>query len=500
MFSPDFYPTPPAAIKLMFEGEDFTGKVGYDPEGGAGALVEAMQEAGCKEVISSELDARLRAILQTKCKVIAHDFFEVTAEMISHVDYIVMNPPFSNADKHILHAWEIMPPGCKLISLCNEETLKNPYSKTRQQLKEVINTYGSGRDIGAVFSDAERKTMVLTGLIRLQKPADDYKQEFAGFFLEDEEEPQGNGVMSYNAIRDLVNRYVECVKIFDEQLQTAIRLNDMQSDYLSAGELAMSITKEGAPMQRNDFKKAMQKAGWSWVFSKLNMEKYATRGLKADINKFVETQEGIPFTMKNIYKMLEIVIGTTGARMDKAVLEVFDKVTSHSEDNRHGLEGWKTNSHYLMTRKFILPRVSELSWERGWKISYNSGDYAIVDDLHKALCYLTGKNFDDIGSVWDMNNAKHEDGTRKVYEFNTWYEFGLFKMKSFKKGTMHFEFISEDVWAQFNRHVAKLKGYPLPEKKSETRYQAKQNGRDKETQTAYKPQAQKPVVLATFQI
>ena len=30
-----------------------------------------------------------------------------------------MNPPFSNADKHILHTYEIAPRGCKIIALCN---------------------------------------------------------------------------------------------------------------------------------------------------------------------------------------------------------------------------------------------------------------------------------------------------------------------------------------------------------------------------------------------
>ena len=39
----------------------------------------------------------------------------------------------------------------------------------------------------------------------------------------------------------------------------------------------------------------------------MNMEKYVTSGVMKDINKFVETQEKVPFTMKNIYKMLEII-------------------------------------------------------------------------------------------------------------------------------------------------------------------------------------------------
>ena len=55
--------------------------------------------------------------------------------------------------------------------------------------------------------------------------------------------------------------------------------------------------------------------------------------------------------MKNIYRMLEIVIGTQSQRMDKAMIEVFDKVTERYSENRYNLEGWKTNSHYLVNKK-----------------------------------------------------------------------------------------------------------------------------------------------------
>src|SRR5205085_8597927 len=95
--------------------------------------------------------------------------------------------------------------------------------------------------------------------------------------------------------------------------------------------------------------------GWKFIFEKLNMQKYSTKGLREDLNRFVEQQSHIPFTMRNIYRMLEIVIGTQSARIDKAVLEVFDKITKYHDDNKLGLEGWKSNCHYLLTKKFIHP-------------------------------------------------------------------------------------------------------------------------------------------------
>ena len=158
-------------------------------------------------------------------------------------------------------------------------------------------------------------------LIKIKKPGTNYSQEFEGFFMdEDPEEAQENGIMPYNVVRDLVNRYVEAIKIFDKQAEEAIKLNTVLAGYFSPS-IALTLTQDGAPRARNEFKKDLQKSGWKYIFDKLNMDKYATKGLREDINKFVEKQQNIPFTMKNIYKMLEMVVGTTESRMDKAILK-----------------------------------------------------------------------------------------------------------------------------------------------------------------------------------
>lgn len=498
MFNRDFYPSPPSVLDYLIGGLDLRGKTVLEPSVGAGHLVKAIQAAGAKEVLGCENDRELIKIARTTCTIIEADFLDLKSEQISHIDYIIANPPFSRAAEHINHMFKIAPPGCKIISLCNYETLDNPYSKSREELKSLVEMYGQAQELGDVFATAERATDANVGLVRLDKPENNYSKEFEGFFSdEDPDEPQSNGIMSYNAVRDLVNRYVECIKIFDAQLETAVRLNEMRKDYFEkdwdrndrqreSGTLAVSVTRGGVPVARNQFKKQMQKAGWRWIFEQMNLEKHSTKGLREDINKFVEQQENIPFTMKNIYKMLEIVIGTTGQRMDKAILEVFEKVTKHHEDNRHNLEGWKTNSHYLLTEKFIMPYVVEADFRNGLRTSYN-GWAEPIEDMVKALCYITGMNYDEttpLNTFLRNNNC----------QFGQWYSWGFFEIKCFKKGTTHFKFQNKDLWAQFNQHVARLLGYPLPEKKEQTKYQERQNGR-KATQPAYKPTGQQPLAL-----
>src|SRR5690606_27361552 len=117
--------------------------------------------------------------------------------------------------------------------------------------------------------------------------------------------------------------------------------------------------------------KELQKKSWSWIINKMNLKKYSTRGLTEDINKFVEQQKSMKFTMKNIYKMLDVIIQTTGQRMDKALLEVFDNLTMHHHENRWNVEGWKTNSHYLVNKKFIKPYLVRVGYGGG--IDYSFG-------------------------------------------------------------------------------------------------------------------------------
>jgi len=203
--------------------------------------------------------------------------------------------------------------------------------------------------------------------------------------------------------------------------------------------------------------------------------------------------------MHNIYNMLQIIVGTTEQRMDKAIVAVFDKVTSHADENRMNLEGWKTNSMYLLNRKFIIPRMCEI--DRYHSASHLCNTYGsnwnFMEDMVKAICYLTGDNWEKYGRLSDhcryeyrlytsngieyFNSDIHyngrgnreielqKQGTPYTTEngkpiYGDAFNWAFFKIKAYKKGTMHFEFTDEEIWAKFNQRVAKLKGYPLPEK------------------------------------
>lgn len=484
MFNKDFFPTPEAVILQMIEGYDVSGKTILEPSAGKGNIVDVLLSHGA-QVIACEKNEDLQKIVASKCRVIASDFLTVTSTQVSHVDFIMMNPPFSDGAAHILHAWEIAPAGCKIIALCNLNTIKYHHNELRERFKSIIEENGRYEDLGQCFSQSERKTGVEVALVHLQKPANGYEQEFSGFFFDEDQEEQGIGLMPYNAIRDIVNRYISAVKLYDQQLELSKQMTpliDIFPSYCDSngkdeplGCLAFDIAD--LPRHRAEFKTGLQKRGWKFIFDKMNMNKYSTQGLREDINKFVEKQTNVPFTMKNIYAMLQLVIGTTGQRMDKALLEVFNKLTEHYDENRYHVEGWKTNSHYLVNRRFIFPYGAEhYKWNTYVSLRYTTYE-GKIGDLEKALCYLMGDNYDTIKGI---RSIPHD------LTPGQWYDSHFFRIRAYKKGTIHCEFLNEDTWARFNQQIARIKGYPLYEGvKKSAKAQEKQNKKDLKQRREY---------------
>lgn len=466
----DFYPTPTDVINTMMLGEDILGKTILEPSAGSGNIVSWLKENGAGEVIACEKDKVLQKLLAGKCELIADDFLSVTSDQVSHVNYIVMNPPFSDGVKHIKHAFDIAPAGCTVISLCNSSNLERRYSSERQELYELVELYGCSEYLGTVFDAAERKTNVGVSLIKLYKTGED-EDEFAGYIFSDEDDilnkNEAEGIVQYNVVRDMVNRYTSAVKLFDETMEVANKINDVAKfsdskfDYVPIRFTTVDTNGNAVSISRQQYKKQLQKYYWRIIFNKLNMDKYATNGLREQINKFVEKQVNVPFTMHNIYQVISMVVQTTGQRMDKALLETFDLICSFSAENSTAGEKWKTNANYMVNRKFIVPYMTDYdarysTLNEHMRLNYG-GNVTRIEDVIKALCYITGTNYDNITNL-------HEYVYRNNLSYGTWYEWSFFRIKGFKKGTMHFEFTDEDVWIRFNQQVAKQRGWVLPKK------------------------------------
>lgn len=314
IFDAEFYPTPHEVIDQMMKSEDVRGKCILEPSAGSGNIVDWLYEHGADNVIACEQDENLREILSSKCDLISDDFFKLTKADVSHVQYIVMNPPFSNADKHILHAWDIAPFGCTVVALCNSDTINKTYTENRKKLKEVIDMNGHHDSLGSAFCRAARRTDVEVSLIKLYKQGEG-KDEFEGYFdqCKDYVELQEGteGLMKYDVVRDIVNRYVQAVRMFDRVSEAAKEINDLVAfnPCFNIRFKAVDVgDRSGMTITRERYKKQLQAASWRFLIDKFDMRRFVTSKVYEDINKFIETQQHIPFTMSNVYKMLRKIV------------------------------------------------------------------------------------------------------------------------------------------------------------------------------------------------
>ncbi|MDY5968647.1 MAG: DUF4942 domain-containing protein [Bacteroidales bacterium] len=464
IFNKDFYPTPADVIEQMIGTDDICGKVILEPSFGSGNIVKYLNEHGAKEVLGCEINDKLRHSV-SGVRVIENDFLQVTPEEVSHIDMIVMNPPFSQQEKHILHAWEVAPGGCEIITLCNASLLERHYSLERQ-VSDLINLYGYSDDLGDVFSHSdERRTDCGIALIKLYKPGTG-ANEFDGYFTDEADDPeaQGNGLISYSFVREAVQRYTAAVSRVDAVLAASNEINDLTKAFdftaIKFGAYRTNRDNYSHMITKDEFRKELQKNAWKWLFDKFKMRKYVTSSVMETINRFVEKQSSVPFTMRNIYKMVEMIVGTHGQRMQQVILDAFDIICKFSDDNvTYSGEKWKTNSAHMVNRKFIVPYMCKYetycsSYYDHVNLHY-SGNSGKMDDVVKALCNLTGTTYDNIPSLYEFVGNKR-------LEWGQWYEWAFFRIKGYKKGTMHFEFLDEDVWVKFNQSVASVRGWELP--------------------------------------
>ena len=470
MFHKEFYPTPSNVLHLM--NLDVRNKIVLEPSAGKGDIVKFCFLNGASRFLTYEINDDLREILKPISEVLGSDFMDSKKEDLAHLDIIVMNPPFSKALEHIVHAWENAPEGCEIVSLCNYDSIDSYEMRQFRGFSNILSNYGDYENLGSCFDTAERKTNVNIGLIRLFKPVVSADFDYDKFLCEDvEEEQQGAepGMMQYNEVRAIVNRYIGAVKLYDSFFETKEQLNELTKPLrFSSLEINTGSSSRSYNTKR-DFSVALQKSAWSTVFEKMKVEKYLTSGLKDKLNRFIEKQSKYPFSMQNVYNVLDLVFQTRSQSLDEALIEVIENFTRHTKENRYNIEGWAHNSSYMLNKYFIIDYATESdNWNKDKvRIKYN-GQNDRMTDLMKVLCNVQGYDLNKIITIDD----KEVQAFYTPYQFsrvneglftNVWYDCGLFEIKGFKKGTMHVKFKNMQDWFAINEAYGKLKGFQVPE-------------------------------------
>ncbi len=224
MFNNTFYPTPETIANKMLEGIDFTFiQTVLEPSAGKGDLIAAVQAKNDSnkysynhhsiDIDAVEIDPNLRALLKGNEIRVVHDNF-LTMHTSKHYDLIVMNPPFSEGDKHLLKALEMQQNGGRVVCLLNAETIRNPYSNTRKDLVRKLKEYDASIEyVQNAFRDAERKTDVEVAIVKVKipekKPESKILQDLRkeSVIPEDETESSFGGIVVNDVIKAAVQSY-----------------------------------------------------------------------------------------------------------------------------------------------------------------------------------------------------------------------------------------------------------------------------------------------------
>jgi len=114
MFGIEFYPTPAPVIYKMLQGVRTEAiRTVLEPSAGKGDIIERLNKKNGAQrgrhskrdldIDAIEIDPNLRHILKGKGVKVVHDDF-LSFQTFKRYDLIIMNPPFSNGDKHLLKA------------------------------------------------------------------------------------------------------------------------------------------------------------------------------------------------------------------------------------------------------------------------------------------------------------------------------------------------------------------------------------------------------------
>jgi hypothetical protein len=481
-----FYPSTAVVVSAIWDGfENKEVQAVLDPEAGNGALLEPQMDArwnSYRRCDAIEIDMDHHKSLKDKgVQMVGFDFLDFPdASIYSHV---VMNPPFAVGCKHLLHAWNILMDG-EIGCVLNAETIRNPYSKERQQLLKLISDHGKVQFLSNAFSreaGASRSTDVEIAIVHLKKTVSNsafignvVSRMEADLVDEVTDDMVSNPLAVANStIKNMVLAY----KCAWDAKKSALIADARASYYLgilgkSREEVGMDSTdtdvKNGKRKLKNELFQAqndIRERAWFNILRSSDVDKLTTSKVQSEIEKQFDTIKKMAFTVKNIYGFLSGLAENMQEIQSDAVLEVFDLITRYNTDNRVYYMGWKSNDEHrrvgmsIKKKRFILPYFNAPSWSGG---NFDSKRLKMLSDIDLVFSLLDGKRKVDNGmvSVCENNMAALKSGDRVS---STYFDLRYYK----GKGTIHFFPKSQELVDRLNVFVGKQRQW-LPEDMTKT--------------------------------
>lgn len=477
----EFYPTPPALVADMLAGISLSSvSTVLEPSAGKGDIIARFQQYKGEydktfDIDAIELSPELRHILKGRKIRVVHDDF-LTYETFKRYDLVIMNPPFSNGDKHLLKALRLVRGGGRLVCILNAETMRNPYTNARKELAKRLEELNAVIDYRQnAFADAENTTGVEIAIIRVTMPEAGYDSVILDNLRQAAEaaiprEESDNPLVSNNAVRALVERY-------DHEARAGITLI---REYAAVSKTFMTTAQSRSPIlalevnnqklhranrldaSTHDYLAALRRRYWETLFTTGDFMDRLTSNVQSDLHSRVGEFEGYEFSLFNIYQLYIDLGQDILSNIKKTILDLFEDFTHrHSwteySKNIHLYNGWKTNKAFKIDRKVIIPLYGDSAWDSwggGYRLGF--GVRGKLCDIEKTFDYLAGgmsAGHDSLHEI--LETAQRQNQRHKV-------RFKHFTASFFKKGTCHLEFHDEKLVHKFNLFGGQQKGWLPP--------------------------------------
>lgn len=179
----DFFTTPRELAKNLVDAADIDKNKNMDilePSAGTGSIAEVIHEQFPQHnLVLNEINPSKAEFLRKKkigSEVFNKDFLEIN----NRYDRIIMNPPFSAEIEHVRHAFDILRPGGKLVSVMSSGPFFRGFAADRE-FREWFESNGGERVDNPEGSFKDSGTGVNTVTINMEKPAADGSARSEGF-------------------------------------------------------------------------------------------------------------------------------------------------------------------------------------------------------------------------------------------------------------------------------------------------------------------------------
>lgn len=445
---------------------------------------ELSQEEKAEEIMLQEEIRKLKAVNVR----IVHDDF-LSFETRKSYDLIVMNPPFSDGDSHLLKAISLVEPhGGKIRCLLNAQTLRNPCTSRRKLLMQKLEEYRAeiSYETGA-FADAERPTGVEVAIIKIDIPVPKYENDPQSLYNQLKAAasiPESDPEVTDLSIGDFLQ---SIVAQFNFEVDAGLRLireyramrpyllaslsKDVSYNYptlnLCVGDTGSYSSDRGLP-DSNRYVELVRNKYWRALFSNEKFIGKLTSNLREKYFNMVGELIHYDFSMFNIQRILAEMNAEMSQGVVDTILDLFEKLTvNHSwypecSKNIHYFNGWKTNKAHRINKKVILP-VYGLFYDYARSEAFRAYEaYKVLGDIEKALNYLDGNMTAEVSLEWILNTAAQSGQTKNI-------SCKFFDVTFYKKGTCHITFTNMELLDRFNIYCARQRGW-LPPNYGSTRY------------------------------